>query len=165
MSLVKAPLDMIQSPQQSGTVVAEGESLAIKPLSENIDQISGSFDDATGTITLNIPVYGKVTITGLPTSNSVGVGRAGNQGNDGTPGMDGLIGSVGDVGQRGCRGPAGPQGKPGPRGPRGVDGPPGPTGSTGPQGIRGQDGRVQIYIQSEDPGPIGAGALWIATRG
>lgn len=165
MSLVKAPLDMIQSPQQSGTVVAEGESLAIKPLSENIDQISGSFDDATGTITLNIPAHGKVVITGLPTSNSVGVGRAGNQGNDGTPGMDGLIGAIGDVGQRGCRGPAGPQGKPGPRGPRGVDGPPGPTGSTGPQGIRGQDGRVQIYIQSEDPGPIGAGALWIATRG
>lgn len=165
MSLVKAPLDMIQSPVQSGTVVAEGASLSIKPESNSEGTPTGSFDDATGTLTIDIPVLGRLIITGLPTSNSVGIGRQGNQGNDGTPGMDGLLGSPGDVGQRGCRGPAGPQGKPGPRGPRGVDGPPGPTGSTGPQGIRGQDGRVQIYIQSEDPGPVGAGALWIATRG
>lgn len=157
----KIPLQLIRPANSRGNVVAEGQSLAVKPETNFTGEPLGVMDSTTGTLTLNLPGIGRFSISGFVTRFDVGVGERGTQGIPGTPGTDGVLGAEGLQGPRGCRGPAGPQGKPGPRGPRGVEGPRGPTGATGPQGIRGLDGRVQIYIQSEDPGPVGPGAIWM----
>lgn len=148
----------------AGSVVAEGKALSVQPDLTAGQSVTGVFDPVMGITTISIPGYEPIHIRGYPTLSSMGTGRQGLPGFDGSPGVDGLLGAEGIQGPRGCRGPQGPQGKPGVRGPRGIEGPIGPTGSTGPQGIRGQDGRVQIYIQAEDPGAVGAGALWIATK-
>lgn len=157
----KIPLALIKPNLVSGGIIAQGRSLAVQEQSKEINEFNGVYDNAGGILTLNIPGYGKINIGGFPTRFSVGTGMRGEPGREGTPGINGVLGGEGIQGPRGCRGPQGPQGKPGVRGPRGVQGPPGPKGSTGPQGIRGQDGRVQIFIQSEDPGPVGPGSLWI----
>lgn len=159
--ITKVPLNLVRPSNTSGNVVAQGQSLAVVPTPNSAGEPLGVMDNTTGVLTLNLPGIGKFSIGGFTTRFDVGVGERGTQGIPGTPGTDGVLGAEGLQGPRGCRGPAGPQGKPGPRGPRGVEGPMGPTGATGAQGIRGLDGRVQIYIQSEDPGPVGAGAIWI----
>lgn len=159
--MTRIPLSLIKPNVSSGEVVAQGQSLAVEQRDADINEFNGVYDNVSGVLTLNIPGYGKINISGFPTRFSVGTGMRGEPGREGSPGINGVLGGEGLQGPRGCRGPQGPQGKPGVRGPRGVVGPPGPRGATGPQGIRGQDGRVQIFIQSEDPGPVGAGSLWI----
>ena len=37
----------------------------------------------------------------------------------------------------------------------------GEKGDQGPQGPQGIPGVIQVYIQRDDPGPVGAGAVWV----
>lgn len=154
------PLSMISPPQTEGNVVAEGSSLALSPLTE-ITQFDGSYDGVSGTITFEIPTIGIINITGLPTAATLGTGVKGADGVQGPAGLSAPLPRPGDRGPRGCRGPEGERGAPGARGPRGPIGPAGPTGPTGPKGADGADGLVKIFIMSDDPGPVGAGALWV----
>lgn len=157
----KIPLELIKPRLSKGNIIASGQSLAVSEINEFNGEPLGVFDNVSGILTLSLPGIGKFNITGFVSRYDVGTGQRGEQGVPGSSGVDGVLGAEGLQGPRGCRGPQGQQGKPGPRGPRGVEGPMGPTGATGSQGIRGMDGRVQVYIQSEDPGPVGAAALWI----
>ena len=45
----------------------------------------------------------------------------------------------------------------------GAQGPAGPQGPPGPQGIQGIQGAVEVYEQTNDPGAVGEGSVWIDT--
>ena len=122
---------------------------------------SGRFDDASGTLILTLVNGSELRIAGFMTQGDIGTGPAGQQGIAGTDGTDGLMGTDGSQGQQGCQGPAGRAGATGPRGQQGIQGPAGDPGPEGPKGEPGVDGVVDVYIQTEDPGPVGAGALWV----
>lgn len=153
---------MIQGGSAVGDVTSTGKGLSVDPDSDNSNtSVTGSFDNTTGILMLTIPGFEPIYINNFMTQSDVGTGAEGPQGVSGTPGVDGIIGESGLKGQRGCQGPQGPQGERGVRGPQGKQGEQGPSGPQGAQGIAGLDGRVSIYISDEDPGPVGAGALWI----
>lgn len=159
--LTKVPLFLVMPNKTAGNVVAQGDSLRVESIPASDKQLDGVFDNVNGILSITIPGVGEVSIGGFNTVADLGEGRRGLPGSDGRPGVHGMIGLNGLQGSKGCRGPQGKSGKPGKRGPRGLEGPIGPTGATGPRGATGADGRVQIYIQSEDPGAVGAGALWM----
>lgn len=158
--LTRVSLSLIAPDKLSGNIVAAGNSLAVSPLDNVPTSLDGVYDSVNGILTIDIPNVGRVSIGGFSTSNS-STNISSIPGSDGRNGIDGLLGRDGLTGQRGCRGPQGKPGRPGVRGPRGLDGPPGPTGATGQRGLKGEDGRVQIFIQSDDPGAVGAGGLWV----
>lgn len=161
MSIVKPSLSMINAGSSSGNVSNTGKGLVVTTEETQATELSGTFDNISGTLTLSIPGYPVLTISNFMTQSDVGTGKEGPQGVSGTSGTDGIIGESGTQGERGCRGPRGPVGERGVRGPEGKQGEQGPMGPTGPQGISGLDGKVAIYINNEDPGPVGSGALWI----
>lgn len=162
MSLTKPTLSMIDGGTSAGDVVNTGNSLSIDITSEdNATSLGGSFDNTTGSLELSIPGYPTLKITGFMTQSDIGTGKEGPQGNTGTSGIDGIIGDHGIQGERGCQGPQGPQGERGVRGPQGQQGEQGAQGPQGEEGITGLDGKVSIFINQEDPGPVGAGAIWI----
>jgi hypothetical protein len=158
--ITRAPLELIQAGNSPGDVVNTGQGLQIQQ-GEMATELNGTFDNTTGTLRLSIPGLPVLRIDGFMTQSDVGTGREGVQGPQGTSGIDGIIGESGLQGKTGCRGPQGPQGTPGPRGPRGQQGEQGSVGATGGEGIPGLDGRVSIYISQDDPGAVGAGAIWI----
>lgn len=162
MSLTRPGLSMINPGGSQGDVTSSGRSLKIEQVGTDIaTDFAGSFDNTNGIFTLQIPGYPTLRINGFMTQSDIGLGKEGPQGQSGTPGINGIIGEHGNQGQRGCQGPQGPQGERGVRGPAGKQGEQGAQGPQGQEGIPGIDGRVQIYISNEDPGPVGAGALWI----
>jgi hypothetical protein len=156
----RIPLSMVTPPQTAGTVVAEGVSLTLETPSEVLEPTL-EYDAVSGTMVLTLPGFAPVTASGLPTIATLGKGQRGLDGAEGAPGISSPLARPGARGPQGCRGPVGERGAPGPRGPRGQLGPMGPTGVTGPTGPAGVDGVVQVYIMSDDPGPVGPGALWI----
>lgn len=161
MSLTRASLEMVSSGSQAGDVISQGRSLQVQVGEEKSSELGGHFDNTNGTLSLSIPGYPPLVISGFMTQSDVGVGKEGPQGNTGTPGINGIIGEHGQVGRTGCEGPQGPAGERGARGPVGKQGEQGAQGPAGEEGPPGEDGKVQIYISNSDPGPVGSGALWI----
>lgn len=159
-ALTRAPLEMIKG-KGSGTVVSEGRSLRVESGS-GVEQVNfeGHYEANTGVLTLSIPEYGKLSITGFLTPSAIPTvpRQTGEKGRDGVDGTMGLDGRTGDTG---CRGPEGPRGITGARGPRGHQGERGYTGATGATGERGSDGKVLVFVQDADPGPVGAFAFWL----
>lgn len=131
---------------------------------EDYSTLSGSFDQLTGVLALNIPTIGKIQIAGLPTIHSIGYGPSGDVGPSGRDGLDGLMGGDGRRGTDGCPGPRGSDGLQGKQGYVGNRGPAGPTGPTGPTGSPGNPGKVMVFVQDTDPAidnEISAGAIWV----
>lgn len=161
--VTRANISMI-SARQRGTVISEGVHLSVRDEgSGNIaTEFSGYFDRLTGTLTLSIPNQPKIQIAGFLTESSIpsssGTSIKGDRGRDG---VDGIVGLEGRRGQQGCIGPEGERGATGIPGPRGKIGPTGVTGATGATGERGEDGKVLIFTQADDPGPVGAFAIWV----
>jgi len=164
MAITKASLNMISGGSTVGNVESSGRGLSIVADDEVADTLEGYYDNTSGTLTLSIPGYPVLRINNFMTQSDVGTGKEGPQGVSGNAGINGLLGENGLRGERGCRGPRGPVGERGVRGAQGKQGEQGPIGATGPQGEHGLDGKVSIYITTEDPGPVGAGALWIKPR-
>lgn len=156
------PSDLISAGNATGQVTSDGRSLQVIPKNANIaSSLYAYMDDASGTLTLGIPDFPELSIKGFLTQASIREGREGKPGSDGDVGLSGLEGSDGEDGGRGCIGPQGPQGKRGMRGMRGKQGPNGEIGPTGPTGSTGKSGSLQVFVQSDDPGDVGAGSLWV----
>lgn len=158
----KVDIDLI-SADSSGQVVSEGGALTVQAVDDAT--LSGNFDRLSGTLVLNIPNVGKLTVTGFTTTNDIGLGPRGDSGEDGRDGVDGLSGSDGGRGADGCIGPRGNEGLPGKVGVRGPRGAIGPTGNTGATGPAGKDGVVAVFIQATDPSldrpDIAPGSIWV----
>lgn len=162
--LTRTPLSMLEARGEPGSDVRfSGEQVHTEPGADinNTGIVNGNFDDASGTLTLNLMNGQKVQIRGFMTQSDIGTGPEGPQGLSGMNGTDGLLGEDGLQGPPGCQGPPGAPGPTGPKGEVGPQGKQGDIGPTGPTGPKGDDGQVDIYIQTEDPGAVGAGALWI----
>ncbi|AXG66823.1 tail fiber protein [Dickeya phage vB_DsoM_JA29] len=156
LSLIKTDAD--------GEVYSGDGGLNIREISD--DTLSGNFDRLSGTLVLNIPNIGKVSIPGFTTPNDIGLGPIGPGGEDGRDGIDGLSGSDGGRGSDGCPGPRGNDGLPGRQGVRGSRGNIGPTGATGATGPSGKDGVVAVFIQATDPSLdriVEPGSIWVRT--
>lgn len=162
MSITKVPVNMLSAGGKQGNLEADGIELSVTPKTE-VELLDGAshFDNIKGILTLEIPNVGTVKVGGFMTQSDVGEGREGRAGTKGRSGIDGTLGQEGDQGSDGCIGPSGKEGRPGERGPVGNKGEPGSEGPTGAKGDEGEQGRIAVYIQAADPGPVGAGALWI----
>ncbi len=164
MSNVTRPPVGLISARRKGNVISEGSSLTVEDISGNgsSSTLDGFYDRTTGVLTINIPnqptlmISGFLTEANLPSSS--GTTSKGDRGRDGIDGMIGLDGGRGDQGCMGPEGKRGATGRPGPRGRQGIQG---ETGATGATGATGQDGRVLVFTQKEDPGPVGAFAIWL----
>lgn len=159
-AITRAPLEMLKG-KGSGQVVSSGRSLRVEQ-GQSVENLKyeGHYESASGTLTLSIPDMGTLRISGFLTPSAIPsvprqIGEKGRDGIDGTMGLDGRTGDTG------CRGPEGPRGITGARGPRGHQGEQGVTGATGATGERGTDGRILVFVQDTDPGPVGAFAFWI----
>lgn len=157
----KIPLISISATKE-GSVVAEQGTLQV--LEQTSAQLAGTFDSTSGVLTLNIPNYGTIEVAGFMTLADIGAGSSGRDGASGAQGLPGINARDGRVGADGCVGPAGEVGETGKTGARGKDGEVGPIGLEGPQGEAGKDGAPKIYFQADDPGAVGAGAIWIRPR-
>lgn len=159
-AITRAPLEMLQG-KGSGQVISTGRSLRVEQGQsvENLE-FEGHYESTSGTLTLSIPDLGKLRISGFLTNSSIpSISRS--SGEKGRDGLDGTMGLDGRTGDTGCRGPEGPRGITGARGQRGHQGDRGVTGATGATGERGTDGRILVFVQDTDPGPVGAFAFWI----
>jgi hypothetical protein len=163
--LTKPPISMLSAVGKPGSNVSfDGARVVLEAPGEEVvgkTLVSGQFDDSTGTLVMLLGDGSTLSISGFITPNSIGVGVTGPTGPKGDPGADGLIGEPGPQGPQGCQGPPGIPGRTGAPGIPGAVGDRGPIGPTGPTGPAGLDGVVKIYIQAEDPGSVGAGALWV----
>lgn len=158
----KVDISLIKA-NASGPVVATQGGINVDT-SEDDSQLTGSFDQLTGLLAINIPNIGKLQISGLPTIHSIGYGPAGGVGPSGRDGIDGLMGNDGRRGTDGCPGPRGNDGLQGKQGWVGNRGPAGPTGPTGPTGAPGNPGVVAVFVQDTDPAieqEIPPGAIWV----
>lgn len=160
--ITKPPLEMIAPITNVGTVVSTGAGLAVEaPKSGDTTELQIDYDNVTGTLTVTVPGYAPAKVSGFATVRDIGEGTQGRPGVQGRAGSDGSLGADGDQGRTGCPGPVGARGAPGKRGPAGQKGEPGDMGPTGPQGEPGKDGVMLVRIQADDPGPVGAGAIWV----
>lgn len=160
--LNRPPIEMLDAGQQSGDIVSSGNGLTVEVDDENIaTEFKGHYDPVIGVLSLEIPGYPRIRFTGFLTNRDLKEGRQGADGEAGTNGIAGLDGTDGDQGHRGCIGPKGPRGLPGQRGPRGQRGVEGKRGVQGEQGERGDPGQLMMFFQKEDPGPVGASAIWV----
>jgi len=162
--LTKTPLSMLDAyGDPDSDVRFSGESVFTSK-DQNLNNAglhAGHFDDATGVLTVTLVNGQKMQIAGFMTQGDIGTGPAGSQGIGGVDGTDGLLGEDGLQGPAGCQGPPGTPGATGPRGEMGPQGGEGPPGIQGAKGDNGENGQVDIYIQTADPGPVGAGAFWV----
>lgn len=165
MSLTKAKPGMIDPGGKVDSVLtSEGHKVVLKEGLESLQGkklISGTFDDSNGTLQLLMEDGETLNISGFMTQSNIGVGATGPTGPTGAPGADGLIGGQGPQGPPGCEGPAGPIGRTGQPGQTGLPGERGPAGPIGPTGPQGPPGVLNVFIQSDDPGAVGAGSLWV----
>lgn len=162
--LTKTPLSMLESKGSPGSDVQFDGKSVVAVEEENVNNsgvLGGSFDDASGTLTLSLVNGETIQVSGFMTQGDIGVGDSGAQGISGVDGTDGLLGGDGEQGSTGCAGPAGTPGATGPGGAVGPQGNEGPVGPEGREGVAGIDGAVDVYIQTEDPGAVGPGALWV----
>lgn len=148
-----------------GSLAAVDGGVVVTPAAEGaVTEPSGKFDAVSGQLTISLPNMGTFVISGLPKTSDMGSGPAGADGSRGRDGIAGLNPRDGQRGPDGCIGADGQEGMPGKDGPRGREGDPGGPGPEGKQGEAGQDGRFAVYMQSTDPGPVGAGSVWIRPR-
>ena len=165
MGLTRTPLTMLDArgtPNSDVRFDGENITLSADENPNNLGVTGGNFDDATGTLTLNLANGNSLSISGFMTLGNIGVGPAGPQGLSGSDGTDGLFGTDGESGITGCAGPAGAQGLQGPQGVPGLRGATGPAGPTGPTGPAGAAGVLQVFIQTADPASSARpGALWV----
>ena len=99
---------------------------------------SASYNDATGLITLGIPI-GATGDTGMP----------GVKGDQGATGPQGPTGATGATGPQGVRGGTGPRGLQGLKGDTGATGPVGATGAMGPAGTNGVFSAIATKAEAE----------------
>jgi len=159
--LTKVALNQVES-ERTGAVRSERGSLSVQSDNEStVAVLYLAYDQMTGTLILEVPGIGKVRAEGFLTASGIGVGKTGRTGGVGKGGLDGLIGDDGGDGDIGCPGVKGVRGVRGYRGPDGPRGFRGHTGSTGAAGKPGRDCKLLVFVCSEDPGPVGASALWI----
>ncbi len=159
-TITRAPLNMIKG-QGSGSVVSEGRHLKVET-GTSVESVAfgGHYEPTSGVLTISIPDLGRLRISGFLTQSAIpSTPRAPSE--KGRDGIDGTMGLDGRTGNTGCRGPEGPRGITGARGQRGHQGERGNTGATGNTGDRGEDGKVLVFVQDTDPGPVGAFAFWI----
>ena len=159
----KVPLSAIESATE-GNVAASDGALTVVVSTTDVTNPSGTYDGVAGALVLNLPEYGAITISGFPRLADLGQGPSGRDGSMGADGLAGLTPRDGRQGSDGCIGQIGEEGKEGRAGARGVEGRQGPIGPTGPRGATGANGRFEVYFQHEDPGAVGAGAIWIRPR-
>lgn len=159
-AITRAPLNMIKG-QGAGQVISEGRTLRVES-GTTVDDVEfgGHYESTSGILTLSIPDHGKLRISGFLTPNSIPT-QSRTPSEKGRDGLDGTMGLDGRTGDTGCRGQEGPRGITGARGVRGHQGERGHTGSTGATGEKGSDGKILVFVQDSDPGPVGAFALWI----
>lgn len=162
--LTKTPLGMLEAKGTPDSDVRfTGQEVVAQP-DKNINNTgikNASYDSLTGTLTLTLVNEEVIEIDGFFTADDAGSGPEGLQGIDGTDGADGLLGKDGLQGPQGCQGPPGTPGATGPKGVQGLQGEKGNRGDEGKKGNDGDDGVIDVYIQTEDPGTVGAGALWV----
>lgn len=164
VGLTKTPLSMLLGKGSPGSdVTFDGKQVVVTEEQDinNSGVVTGNFDDATGTLTLILVNGQKITVSGFMTRNDIGVGPPGPPGAPGAKGADGLLGADGLQGPTGCQGPPGTPGATGPQGIPGVKGEQGAPGEKGEKGDKGDIGTVNVFIQTEDPGAVGPGALWV----
>lgn len=164
MSLTRTPLSMLEAKGEPNSDVRfTGKEVTTQPDVDinNSGLQSAHFNDTSGILTLVLMNGESIEISGFMTQGDIGEGPVGPQGISGIDGTDGLLGQDGERGPTGCQGPPGTPGATGPRGEMGPQGPEGPQGPQGDKGDPGEDGVIDIYIQTEDPGSVGAGALWV----
>lgn len=167
--VTKLPVSMLQARGVTGgTLKNTGTSVEVAQDSDLMAPYptTGSLDQSSGILTIELSDGSTIRIDGFFTTNSIVQGPAGPRGEKGRDGRDGNDGRDGDQGPTGCQGPAGPRGEQGPEGPRGPQGIQGPAGPQGIPGERGEDGFVQIFIQDNDPAEqegslVRAGTLWV----
>lgn len=156
--LTKIPLDML-APGDANTdehIVFDGSTYDTQDFVVNPDVhvVGATYDDTTGTLTLELSSGAFLNVSGFMTPANIGVGPAGprgpkgNTGKPGRNGRDGIQGPAGCQGPKGDYGPIGPEGPQGPAGPAGPTGPTGPTGPSGPQGPAGIDGASPLFFSS-----------------
>lgn len=164
MTLTRTPLKMLDARgSPNSDVTFNGKEVVVEDLETNNKRgiVSGHYDDATGTVTLELESGQKLSIHGFITTSGIGKGPVGPVGPKGDAGQNGIDGRDGETGPTGCQGPPGTPGRQGVVGPPGPAGQIGPKGETGPTGPKGDDGIVQVYIQTNDPGAPGAGSIWV----
>lgn len=163
MGLTRTPIEMIEAVGEPGTDVQfDGKDLFLADQEQTLVSVTGGdYDSVAGVLTIQLSNGDTVEVPGFITQGDIGDAAQGPQGPAGPAGADGLVGVQGPPGPQGCQGPIGPAGRTGSPGVQGAVGPQGPEGPAGPQGEKGEDGRVQMYIQAEDPGAVGAGAVWV----
>ena len=159
----KVPLSAIETSAE-GSVASVDGALQVVVAPTDVTTPSGAYDSVAGTLVLTLPEYGNVTVTGFPRLADMGQGPSGRDGAAGAEGLAGLTPRDGRQGSDGCIGQIGEEGKEGRPGARGVQGLQGPIGPTGPRGATGKDGKFAVYFQADDPGAVGAGAIWIRPR-
>lgn len=159
----KVPLSAIET-SVDGQVAASDGSLTVVVSNTDASTPSGTYDNVSGTLVLTLPNYGAVSVSGFPRLADLGQGPSGRDGSAGSEGIAGLTPRDGRQGADGCVGQIGEEGKEGRAGARGVQGPQGVTGPTGARGATGKDGKFAVYFQADDPGAVGAGAIWIRPR-
>lgn len=161
--LTKIPLQLIDPGKgvANDQVLFNGQDLELQDpdvSSSDSQVVAGTYDQETGTLTLNKADRSVVLIRGLLTKSSIGVGPTGPTGPQGSQGVNGRNGKDGRRGDTGC---VGPKGDPGPAGNTGPAGPPGgpgtlgatgPTGPTGPSGPAGRDGKMPVFGVGETGG-------------
>ena len=163
MSLTRTPIDLIEATGAPGTDVQfDGKNLFLAdPEQTQVSLAGASYDNINGVLTIQLSNGDEIQVPGFLTTGSIGDAVQGLQGPVGPSGADGLVGVAGPQGPQGCQGPPGPAGRTGSPGVQGIQGPTGPEGPQGEKGDTGDDGVVQMYIQAEDPGAVGAGAVWV----
>lgn len=163
MALTRTPIEMIEAQGAPGTDVQfDGKELFLADQQQTLVTVTGgNFDSVAGVLTITLSNGQELDVPGFLTQGDIGEAAQGPQGPAGPAGSDGLVGVQGTQGPQGCEGPPGPPGRTGSPGVQGLQGPQGPEGPAGPQGEKGEDGIVKMYIQAEDPGAVGAGAVWV----
>lgn len=164
MTLTRTPLKMLDARgSPNSDVTFNGKEVVIENLETNNKRgiVKGHYDDATGTVTLELESGEKLSISGFITTSGIGKGPTGPTGPTGESGRNGVDGRDGDTGPTGCQGPPGTPGRQGVVGPTGPAGQIGPAGAVGPTGPKGDDGIIQVFIQTAEPSNAVPGALWI----
>lgn len=149
----------------TGDIAYDGTKIVRDDEPQATGKPEGFVDRENGEIYLNIPGLAEYHISGLPTLDSIGKGRQGERGKLGKTGTTGKIMSQGDKGDIGERGDKGVQGRDGNDGYRGYKGDMGEDGDVGDKGYVGGAGQIPYFIQSEDPGNVGAGGVWVKRMG
>lgn len=157
------PLDAIQG-EADGPLVSSDGVIQAQAIEGEVSELAASFDPVAGVLQLAIPGFGALRVAGFLTTSAIGSGPEGMAGKRGTSGIDGLTPLDGRRGPDGCIGHDGPEGIAGKEGPRGREGQPGEPGPEGNKGDQGKDGGMKVFYQTEDPGAVGAGSLWVRPR-